>query len=60
MAFTENVNKWFNKRMLRALDLGYKEGKKSIKGNKRDFTDLANNSTGPENKSTSRTKLIDA
>jgi len=31
--------------MSRALDLGYKEGKKSIISNKRDFTSLENKST---------------
>ena len=39
--------------MLRALDLGYKEGRKSIISNRRDFTGLAN-------KSMSRTKPTDA
>jgi hypothetical protein len=51
-AFTENVNKWFNKGIPRALDLGYKEGKESFTDNRRDFTSLANESTG-------RTKLTD-
>ena len=59
-AFTESVSKRFDKGMLRALDLGYKESRKSIKGNKRDFTNLANDSTGLENESTSRTKPTDA
>jgi hypothetical protein len=38
--------------MLRALDLGYKESRKSFTNNRRDFTGLANKSTG-------RTKPID-
>jgi len=38
--------------MLRALDLGYKESKKSFTDNRRDFTGLAN-------KSISHTKLTD-
>ena len=46
MAFTESVSKRFDKGMLRALDLGYKEGRKSIIGDKRDFTGLANESMG--------------
>jgi len=45
-AFTESVSKRFDKGMLRALDLGYKEGRKSIIGDKRDFTGLANESMG--------------
>jgi hypothetical protein len=51
-AFTESVSRQFDKRMLRALDLGYKEGRKSFTNNRRDFTGLAN-------KSTSCTKLIE-
>ena len=51
-AFTKSVSKQFNKKMLRTLDLSYKESKKSFTNNKRDFTGLAN-------KSTSRTKLTD-
>ena len=43
-AFTESVGKRFDKRMPRALDLGYKEGRKSIIGDKRDFTGLENES----------------
>jgi len=46
MVFTESVSKQFDKRMLRALDLGYKEGRKSFTDNRRDFTGLANKSTG--------------
>ena len=53
IAFTKSVSKQFDKGMLRALDLGYKEGRKSIISNKRDFTSLAN-------KSISCTKLTDA
>jgi hypothetical protein len=53
IAFTESVSKRFDKGMPRALDLGYKEGRKSIIGDRRDFTGLAN-------KSTSRTKPMDA
>jgi len=53
MAFTESVSKRFDKGMLRVLDLGYKEGRKSITGNRRDFTGLANESIG-------RTKPTDA
>jgi hypothetical protein len=45
-AFTESVTKWFNKGIPRALDLGYKEGKKSFIDNRRDFTGPANESTG--------------
>jgi hypothetical protein len=45
-AFTENVNKWSNKGIPRAPDLGYKEGKESFTNNRRDFTGLANKSTG--------------
>jgi hypothetical protein len=45
-AFTESVSKQFDKRMLRALDLGYKKGRKSFINNRRDFTGLANKSTG--------------
>ena len=45
-AFTESVSKRFDKGMPRALDLGYKEGRKSIIGDRRDFTGLANKSTG--------------
>ena len=52
-AFTESVSKQFNKGMPKALDLSYKESKKSITSNKRDFTGLANKSTG-------RTKPTDA
>ena len=52
-AFTESVSKQFDKGMPRALDLGYKEGRKSITSNRRDFTGLAN-------KSISCTKLTDA
>ena len=52
-AFTESVSKWFNKGMLKALDLGYKESRKSIISNRRDFTGLANESI-------SRTKPTDA
>ena len=52
-AFTESVSKRFDKGMPRALDLGYKEGRKSIIGNRRDFTGLANESIG-------RTKPTDA
>ena len=51
IAFTESVSKQFNKGMLRTLDLGYKESKKSFTNNRRDFTGLAN-------KSISCTKLI--
>jgi hypothetical protein len=43
-AFTKNVNKWSNKGIPRALDLGYKEGKESFTNNRRDFTSLANES----------------
>jgi hypothetical protein len=46
MAFTESVSKRFDKRMPRALDLGYKEGRKSITSNRRDFTGPANESMG--------------
>ena len=53
IAFTKSVSKQFDKGMPRALDLSYKEGRKSITSNKRDFTGLANKSTG-------RTKLTDA
>ena len=53
MAFTESISKRFDKGMLRALDLGYKESRKSIIGNKKDFTGLANKSIG-------RTKPTDA
>jgi len=53
MAFTKSVSKQFDKGMLRVLDLGYKESKKSIISNKRDFTSLANKSIGC-------TKLTDA
>ena len=52
-AFTKSVSKRFNKGMPKALDLGYKEGRKSIISNRRDFTSSANESTGC-------TKLIDA
>jgi hypothetical protein len=52
-AFTESVSKQFDKGMPRALNLGYKEGKKSIISKRRDFTGLAN-------KSTSCTKPTDA
>ena len=45
MVFTESVSKQFDKRMLRTLDLGYKESRKSFIDNKRDFTGLANKST---------------
>jgi len=51
-AFTESVSKQFNKRMPRALDLGYKEGRKSFTDDRRDFT-------SPANKSIGRTKPID-
>ena len=53
IAFTKSVSKRFDKGMPRALDLGYKEGRKSITSNRKDFTGLAN-------KSTSCTKLTDA
>ena len=46
IAFTESVSKWFNKGMPKALDLSYKEGRKSITSNRRDFTGLANKSIG--------------
>jgi hypothetical protein len=51
-AFTKSVSRQFDKEMLRALDLGYKESRKSFTDNRRDFIGLAN-------KSISRTKLID-
>jgi hypothetical protein len=51
-AFTKGVNRWFNKGIPRALDLGYKEGKKSFIDNRRDFT-------GPANESTDCTKPTD-
>jgi hypothetical protein len=44
-AFTKSVSKWFNKGIPKALDLGYKEGKKSFTNNRRDFTGLANKFT---------------
>jgi len=46
IAFTKSVSRQFDKRMLRALDLGYKEDRKSFINNKRDFTGLANKSIG--------------
>jgi hypothetical protein len=46
-AFTESVGRWFDKGMLRAPDLGYKEGRESFKNERRDFTGPANESTGP-------------
>jgi hypothetical protein len=51
-AFTESVSRRFDKKMLKAPDLGYKEGRKSFTDNRRDFT-------GPANKSTGRTKPTD-
>jgi hypothetical protein len=42
MAFTKSVSKWFDKEMLRAPDLGYKEGKESFKNERKDFTSLTN------------------
>ena len=52
IAFTKSVSRQFDKGIPRALDLGYKEGRKSFTNNRRDFT-------GPANKSTGRTKPTD-
>jgi hypothetical protein len=38
MAFTKSVSKRFVKKMLKAPDLGYKEGRKSFTNNRKDFT----------------------
>ena len=46
IAFTESVSKQFDKGMPKALDLGYKESRKSFTDNRKDFTGLANKSTG--------------
>ena len=54
-AFTKSVSKWFDKRMLRALDLSYKEGRKSFINDRRDFTSLTVESMG----CTDYTKLTD-
>jgi hypothetical protein len=59
-AFTESVSKQFNKGMPRALDLGYKEGRKSFTDNRRDFTGLANKSTGRTKPTDVRKHIFDS
>jgi hypothetical protein len=44
MAFIKSIRKQVNKRMLKALDLSYKDSKKGFTNNKRDFISLANKS----------------
>jgi hypothetical protein len=42
VAFIKSIKKQVNKRMLKTLNLGYKDSKKGFTNNKRDFTSLAN------------------
>jgi hypothetical protein len=46
MAFIESVRKQVNKKMPKALDLGYKNSRKGSIDNRGDLTSLANKSTG--------------
>jgi hypothetical protein len=45
IAFIKSIKKQVNKRMLKALDLGYKDSKKGFINNRKDFTSLANKFT---------------
>jgi len=59
-AFIESVSRRFDKGMLRALDLGYKEGRKSFTDNRRDFTGLANESMGRTKPTNVRKHMFDS